>query len=557
MARAPEKVERRGAELYAIRPLKGKSMKIKIIVFVFCALALVTVGVEAQRRRSSQTITITILQLNDVYEISPVDGGESGGLARVATLVERERNRSPHNLFLLAGDFLSPSLASKEFKGAQMIASLNAIKLDIAALGNHEFDVDLQTLDQRIKESQFIYLAANVVKKDGTPIDGVKPYVIRNLGGARIAVFSLLTADTATKSTNGKELKIADPVTVGKRLARRLRLQGADIIIALTHLSMCEDKRLAAETDVDLIVGGHEHELLQSMAGRVHISKMGSDARNLGRMDLHLSRTRQGRYRLKYIDWRSIVVDNTVTENSEVKAVVAQWESRLKAKYPDLDERIGQTKVELDVLASNLRRSETNFGNFLADAYLQAYANADAALVNSGGIRSDRTYGRDDAMTDLTNRDIRSILPYDNDLVLVEATGELLKKLLEHGVSEVANEEGRFPQVAGLAFSYDAARPVGQRVTEIKVGGQPYDPQKKYRLVVNSFTIGGGDEYDFTGATRLSEKGKEPLERNVLLDQIKKKTPLSPRKENRITSAGEQAPPLDPCAPYAPRRKAA
>ena len=531
-------------------------MKIKIIVFVFCALALVTVGVDAQRRQSPQTITITILQLNDVYEISPVDGGESGGLARVATLLDRERNRSPHNLFLLAGDFLSPSLASKEFKGAQMIASLNAIKLDIAALGNHEFDVDLQTLDQRIKESQFSYLAANVVKKDGKPIDGVKPYIIRNLGGARVAVFSLLTADTAAKSTYGKEIKVADPITVGRRLSRRLRLEGADIIIALTHLSMCEDKRLAAEADVDLIVGGHEHELLQSMAGRAHISKMGSDARNLGRMDLHLSRTGQGRYRLKDMDWRSITVDNNVPENEAVKAVVDQWEGRLKAKYPDLDEKIGQTAVELDVLASNLRRSETNFGNFLADAYLQAYEQADAALVNSGGIRSDRVYGRDNAMTDLTNRDIRSILPYDNDLALVEVTGELLKKLLEHGVSEVSNEDGRFPQVAGLAFSYDAAKPVGGRVSDIKVGGQPYDPQKKYRLVVNSFTFGGGDEYDFTGATRLSEKGKEPLERNVIVDQIKKKTPLSPRKENRITPAGEQAPPLDPCAPQ-PRRKAA
>ncbi|MEW6212269.1 MAG: bifunctional metallophosphatase/5'-nucleotidase, partial [Acidobacteriota bacterium] len=91
-------------------------MKIKTIALALCALALMTAGAAAQKKPQSQTITI--LQLNDVYEISPVDGGESGGLARVATLVERERARSPHTLFLLAGDFLSPSLASKEFKGA-------------------------------------------------------------------------------------------------------------------------------------------------------------------------------------------------------------------------------------------------------------------------------------------------------------------------------------------------------------------------------------------------------------------------------------------------------
>jgi 5'-nucleotidase len=317
---------------------------------------------------------------------------------------------------------------------------------------------------------------------------------------------------------------------------------------------LCEDKRLAAEADVDLVVGGHEHELLQSMSGGAHISKMGSDARNIGRMDLHL--TRAGRYRLQSMDWWSLPVDKSVPEDEEVKKVVDYWEGRLKAKYPDLDDRIGETRAELDALASHLRRGETNLGNFLADAYRQAYENADAAMVNSGGIRSDRAYGRDDATTEITGRDIRSITPYDNDLILIEVTGEQIKKLLEYGVSEVSNEDGRFPQVAGLAFSYDAAKPADQRVTGFRVGGSPYEPQKKYRVVVNSFMFGGGDGYDFTGATRLSQKGKEPLERNVIVDYIRKKSPLAPQKENRITPAGGQSPALDPCATER-RRKAA
>lgn len=523
-------------------------MNIRKAALTLSMLILLPAVADSQGRRATSTTTITVLQLNDVYEISPVDGGENGGLARVATLLQRERARSPHTLFLLAGDFLSPSLASKEFKGQQMVASLNALKLDVAALGNHEFDVNVETLGQRISESSFSYVAANVFKKDGKPLDGVKQYVIRNMGRVRVAVLGLLTQDTATKSAYGKEIRVDDPIAVGASLARRLRSQGVDIIIALTHLSMCEDKQLAARADVDLIVGGHEHELLQSMAGRVHISKMGSDARSLGRMDLHLISTRQGRFRLKDMDWWNLGVDKNTPENEEVKKVVDQWEGRLKQKYPDLDEKIGQTTVELDALAAHLRRSETNFGNFLADAYRQAYENADAALVNSGGIRSDRTYGRDNATTDITNRDLRSILPYDNDLLLTEVTGEQLKRLLEHGVSEVVNEDGRFPQVSGLSFSYDAARPKGQRVLDIKVGGSPYEPQKKYRLVVNSFMFGGGDQYDFTGAARLSEKGKEPLERNIIVNFMKKRSPLAPKEEKRIVPAGGQVSALDPCS---------
>jgi 5'-nucleotidase len=467
---------------------------------------------------------------------------------------------------MLAGDFLSPSLASNEFKGEQMITSLNALRLDLAVLGNHEFDIDLETLEKRIRESSFKYVAANVFHKDGRLIEGVKSHVTFDMGGARVAVLGLLTEETAEKSTHGREITVADPIATGKRLAARLRRQGADIIIALTHLSMCDDKRLAREADVDLIVGGHEHELLQSMAGRAHISKMGSDARDLGRIDLHLARAGRGRFRVKDIDWSRLSVDKNIPEDAQVKQVVDHWEGRLKQKYPDLDEKVGQTKAELNVLASDLRRSETNFGSFVADIYRQAYENADAALLNSGGIRSDRTYGSDNQTTDLTNRDLRGIFPYSNNLVLAEMTGDQIKKALEHGVSEVSTAAGQFPQVSGLSFSYDGSKPAGQRISDLRIAGSEYDPQKKYRVVVNSFMFDrNGDGYDFTGATRLSEKGKEPVDRDVIIDYIKKHSPIAPRKENRIVPAGEQAPALDPCesAPQParvrnrPRRKAA
>ena len=106
----------------------------RTILWVFCVLLLLPAGASAQKP-SSRTTTITILQLNDVYEISPVDNNKHGGLARVATLIKQERARSSHTLFLLAGDFISPSLASGEFKGKQMIDTLNAAGLDIATLG--------------------------------------------------------------------------------------------------------------------------------------------------------------------------------------------------------------------------------------------------------------------------------------------------------------------------------------------------------------------------------------------------------------------------------------
>jgi 5'-nucleotidase len=506
---------------------------------------------------AQQTTTITILQVNDVYEISPVDNGKNGGLARVATRVKQERARNPNTLFLIAGDFLSPSLDSKEFKGEQMVETLNTAGLDIAALGNHEFDVDLQTLSKRISESRFPYLAANVYDKNNPRqrLAGVKPYVIHNFGPVRVAVFGLLTTETATKATYGNSIIVRDPIAAGVRLARQLRRRGAHVIIALTHLSMCEDKLLARRADIDLILGGHEHELLQSISGGKHISKMGSDGRNLGRMDLHLTRGRRGRYAIRDIDWASLPINDQVKDDPATAAVVAKWEARLEQKYPGLDEEIGAATVELDALSGHVRRGETNLGSFLADAYRQAFGeNTETALVNSGGIRSDKTYGPGA----ITRRDLFNVLPFENTLVKASVKGEHIKRLLENGVSRAGEEDGRFPQVSGMKFTYDPAKPAGSRVVSIEINGAPYDPQKSYTMVTNSYIFdNGGDGYDFKGAERLSKQGDEPKDRDVIMRFIKSKSPLSPVVEGRIKSTkGEGASVLDPCAGQAQSKPA-
>ena len=126
-------------------------MRVKILSAVLCIIALVATNADAQKKQPPQT-KITILQLNDVYEISPVDQGKHGGMARVATLQKQIRAVSPNTLFLIAGDFISPSVASRVFEGKQMVDALNSVGMDIATLGNHEFDFGPDVLRQRMKE---------------------------------------------------------------------------------------------------------------------------------------------------------------------------------------------------------------------------------------------------------------------------------------------------------------------------------------------------------------------------------------------------------------------
>jgi 5'-nucleotidase len=515
-------------------------MRNKILIWFLFAVALSPVQLRAQQSKGRATTTITILQLNDVYQVAPVDKGRRGGIARVATLQKGIRAQSPNTLFLLAGDFVSPSVASRLFRGRQMVAALNAAGLDIATFGNHEFDFGPDVLRERMKESRFAYVVSNVFDtQTGKPFGGASEYVIRELGGVRVGIFGLVLTDTATLSAPGPGVRFDDPIAVGKRLSRELRRQGADVIIALTHLPMRDDKRLAVEGDIDLIVGGHEHELLESIAGRTLITKMGSDARNLGRIDLNLAlesspKGRAGanvgrtpaRFKLDSVDLVAIPVTDSVKDDAEVAVIVNGYEKQLNAS---LGEVIGKTSVALDARASVIRHGESNLGDFLADVYKQALG-ADLALVNSGGIRSDATYGPGD----LSKKDILSILPFENTLVKARLTGAHVKRLLENGVSVVPQEDGRFPQVSGLSFTYDAGKPPGSRIISVAVDNKPIDAEKGYTIVVSAYVLGGGDGYDFKGAEVLVKPEDGPVEPDVVMEAIKKRGTIDPQIEGRI-----------------------
>ena len=512
-------------------------MRIKTGILVFCLL-IATETSFAQSRpstgagRAGTPTTLTILQLNDVYQISPVDKGKRGGMARVATMQKQIRAASPNTLFLLAGDFVSPSVASRLFRGKQMIDALNAAGLDVATLGNHEFDFGADVLRERMKESRFAYTVANVIDKTtGKPFGNASPYLIRNLNGVRVAIIGLLLADTATMSNPGAGVRFDDAVAVGARLSRRLRRRGADIIIALTHLPMRDDKRLAAAGDVDLIIGGHEHELLQALVGRTLILKQGSDARNLGRIDLRLARTaaKRGKVRIEACDFVPLPVTDAIADDAETAAVVADYEKQLNAS---LSEVLGNTTVMLDARSTTVRFKESNLGNFIADAYRQALA-ADVALVNGGGIRSDATYGPGG----ITKRDVLTILPFENTLAKVRLTGAHIKRLLENGVSLAGHEDGRFPQVSGMAFTYDAGKPVGSRVTRIEVNGQPIQSGKSYTMALNAYLLNGGDGYDLKGAEVLVDPEGGPVEPDVIMEAVRKAGTIAPQVEGRITPA--------------------
>ena len=251
---------------------------------------LLAVFSSAAQQNNDCTVRVTLLQLNDVYQFDPVDQGKRGGIARVMTLKKQIQQESPNTLFLLAGDTISPSVESITYRGAQMIDAWNVAGVDYATFGNHEFDYGPPTLMERMHESKFKWIAANVIDRNTKkPFGGAESYVIREFNGVKVGIFGLVLPDTKNTSRPGPDVDFLSPCETARKVVSEIHDRGAKVVVALTHLSMGEDKEVAKCADVDVIIGGHEHTLLESAAGGAPIFKMTADARELGRIDLNIN----------------------------------------------------------------------------------------------------------------------------------------------------------------------------------------------------------------------------------------------------------------------------
>ena len=479
-----------------------------------------------------QNIRVTILHVNDVYQFAPVEGGKKGGLARLLTLKKQAVAENPNTIFTLGGDTVSPSVETRTYKGAQMIDAWNAVGIDYAVFGNHEFDIKTPELLARMKESKFTWLGANVIDtKTGKIFGDTPPFVVKEIGGIKIGIVGFLLPETKQTSSMEDSLTVTDYCSLAKKLVKEMRKKAkVHAVVGLTHLSMTQDKELAQCAQFDLILGGHEHSLLQSSSNGTPIFKMTADAREMGKFNLNFdARTKQ----LVSLDWEIVPVTDKIADAPEFAPVFEKYRGLLE----QLAVQVGATSVQLDALSHSNRQKETNIGNFVAEAYQKA-AGADIGFVNGGSIRADLTY----EPGILTKRDVLSILPFNNPIVKVEMTGKVLKQILEHGIARSGpgedTEPGRFPQVSGIRFQYDTTKPAGSRIVSVTVGGSPLDEAKTYTVATSDFLVSrSGDGYTmFKEGKVLTDAAKAPKDSDMFEAAIKSSpnATISPVLDGRI-----------------------
>ncbi|CAC5409126.1 E3.1.3.5 [Mytilus coruscus] len=403
---------------------------------------------------------ITIIHFNDVYNIEPQKDEPKGGAARMASYIKSCQELNPVVLF--SGDILNPSLMSIFMKGDQMIPIINSLNVQCAVFGNHDFDFGVDHLQEfMMKTKGCTWLLSNVIDNlsEKSLANGKTQHIIKT-HGIKIGLIGLVEHEwiDTLATLDPEDVTFEDYIERGNELTRSLKEQGVDMIIALTHMRTPNDRRLAENIDdIDLILGGHDHDYSLEVVN---------------------------------VDIERVDLDSSIPEDPQIQKIVAHLNEEISEK---MDEHMGITHVDMDGRFKTIRTMETNLGNFVTDIMLEI-SKADCALLNSGTFRSDRIHPKGEFKL----RDLLTILPLVDNLVVIECTGAEVVEALENGVSKYPSLEGRFPQVAGINYGFDPSKPPGERVDPelVQIQDQYIHLNKKYLLCTKEYIADGKDGYE-------------------------------------------------------------
>jgi 5'-nucleotidase / UDP-sugar diphosphatase len=499
--------------------------------------------------------SLTILHTNDFHSrVEPIskydstcaaednDAGECfGGYARIKTAVDAARAAGDGNVVLMdSGDQYQGSLIYTTYKGKVTAEMMDIIGYDVMAVGNHEFDDGPEGLVTLLDGVDFPLISGNLDLSQSNLLNGkVSNHVVLEIGGEKIGVISVLATDTAETSSPGPNVIFQDEMESLKADVAALEAEGVNKIIALTHVGVVKDQQIAAEVPgIDVIVGGHSHTLFSNeiegamayptMVGNVPVVSAYAYGKYLG----NLSVTFDDAGNVLSATGDPLLLDAAVAEDEAIKSRVGE----LAAPVQELRQKVvADTATEIDGSRETCRAVECQMGNLVADAMLDRVKDQgiQIAIQNGGGLRASIDAGP------VTMGEVYTVLPFQNTLSTFFVTGQTVVDALENGVSQLEEGAGRFPQVAGLKFTFDAAAEPGARISDVMVADgmdwAPIDPAATYGMVSNNYVRNGGDGYKmFLTASDVYDFGPDLAD--VTADYLAARAPYEPYVDGRISA---------------------
>ncbi|MDF1488843.1 5'-nucleotidase C-terminal domain-containing protein [Tessaracoccus caeni] len=522
------------------------------------ALAMGASMLAALPAQAADPIEIQLLGINDFHgRIWSAPDNQLAG--RLASKVEELREANPNTVFLSSGDNIGASTFESFIAyDNPTIDVLNAMGLEVSAVGNHEFDRGFADLLDRIptefggvedlatdrSKTVFPYLGANVYNK-GTDAPALQEYYVLDVGGVSLGFVGLVTSETSTLVAPAgiAGVDFGDPLPALNRVAAQLSdgNEGngeADIVVALVHdgSDNTDCSAIATEatnfgglvrdasSDVDVIFSAHTHRVYQCEIGGRQVIQAGSYATHLAQVVLSVDpddgsvrSATSGVVLVNGSGAPAIVPTPSIVEL--VNAAVTAAEGPGSQVVANITADITRASAG----GAEDRGSESSLGSLVADMQLWATSEnpnyggtpTQIAFMNPGGLRADLLYGSDGSVT---YKQAALVQPFANTLVTMTLTGAQIRQVLEE---QWQPEGASRPRLAlgiskGLSYTYvaDAAR--GSHVVDITFNGAPLDESASYRVVVNSFLASGGDNFTtLSEGADVSDSGQVDLQAAV------------------------------------------
>ncbi|AXT33860.1 multifunctional 2',3'-cyclic-nucleotide 2'-phosphodiesterase/5'-nucleotidase/3'-nucleotidase [Phaeobacter sp. LSS9] len=499
---------------------------------------------------------LTILHTNDFHSrfepISKYDSGCRegdnaegkcfGGSARLVTALADARARSNNSILVDGGDQFQGSLYYTYYKGKVAAEMMNKLGYDGMTVGNHEFDDGPEVLRGFMDSVQFPVLMSNAdVSGEPTLADVLKKSTVIERGGEKIGLIGLTPEDTPDLASPGKNITFTNPVDAVQGEVDRLTAEGVNKIIVLSHSGYAVDQRVAAgTTGVDVIVGGHSNTYLSNTSDKA-AGPYPTTVNDVAIVQAYAYGKFLGELNVTFDDAGNVIeavgepliMDGTVTEDEGTVARIAE----LAKPLDEIRNKVVAESAEaVDGDRNNCRVQECQMGNLVADAMLDRVKDqgVSIAIANSGGIRASLEPG------EVTMGEVLTVLPFQNTLSTFEITGEEVIAALENGVSQVEEIKGRFPQVAGLKFTWDPkVAPNEGRIQDVMVGEgdsfAPIDPAKTYVVVTNNYVRNGGDGYKVFAGDDKNAYDFGPDLADVMAEYLVENSPYKPYTDGRIS----------------------
>ena len=558
------------------------------ILNLILVLAILLAPVSLAGAAPREPVTLQFLNVSDWHgQLDPlsVSGiGNVGGAAVLSAYWQQDRADNPSTLTLTGGDAYgaTPPL-SNFFDEVPAVLAMRLMGFDVDTFGNHNFDRGIAHLQQMIDLASapagtqpgepFQYVSANLKNRDDN-LTGVKDFEIFDVAGVKVAVIGLTNPEAPTLVFPGSfgTIEVTDPVQAANKARAAARKAGAKVFVALIHAGVTGVDSQTGEhfgplidfaEDVggyDIIFGDHTDFEFTGVINNALVVENRSKGRTYARVELTVDPF-NGRVVDRSVEFITPLSD-AVTPDPAIVEILQPFRDALA---PIFNTVLGDSTVFIpraDACGrADGRLCESLVGNTTTDAMRLTYG-TDFAITNAGGLRADLTCPTTDNPTDfcppytpppfpITRGQVLTVLPFGNVVVTFQLDGVELKSMLENGVSAMPGANGRFPQVAGLCFTYDISAPAGNRVTgavrqaeDGSCTGAPVDltSATSYSLATNDFMASGGDGYPVF----ISRAVTRDIMDQVLADYVAANTPISPAIQGRIecTTSGATACPV-------------